>query len=431
MESHFLPDETKIIDTDAFGCSVIDLRVLNALQHLYDLTDWRWILIDGDIEREYNGLSTVALFKALALPYIVILPSERALSKILASNNKIQEICGFTPNKLPRTRTFWHFRNKYKKAFPSLMLKVLMSLVLSGKSPLFNLPFVEQITEHEIDEDTERIDIEIDSYRWPISVYTKFDPVKKGRDNQSKELFTAWQNKWKAKFRESRNFDEYKQNYEQYRLELTKLHHSSPGLLEELTFPIDVSTKLVNNHSIYFRLVPPPWFKKAKYKRLIQKPSKKPYDKACNILILREIGEEQEVLICRRKSIGYGHGEYALPGGKQKPGESMEECASRELLEETNLVLKKSRPISIFVKKNPDGSESDILSVGVMAIDWSGEVNTNEPERHDGWEWYKISNLPSPLFPPTQIAISHFINNKFPNLNWDDIEKNIKQLPLF
>jgi 8-oxo-dGTP diphosphatase len=47
--------------------------------------------------------------------------------------------------------------------------------------------------------------------------------------------------------------------------------------------------------------------------------------------------EHQEILIDRRRAEGLMGGLWEFPGGKQEPGESIEECIKREILEELGL----------------------------------------------------------------------------------------------
>ncbi|XVU29568.1 NUDIX domain-containing protein [Actinoplanes sp. CA-054009] len=55
-----------------------------------------------------------------------------------------------------------------------------------------------------------------------------------------------------------------------------------------------------------------------------------------DIVILTIRGEELCVLLIKRGKEPH-HGKSALPGGFVRPGESLEEAASRQLQEETNL----------------------------------------------------------------------------------------------
>jgi 8-oxo-dGTP diphosphatase len=72
------------------------------------------------------------------------------------------------------------------------------------------------------------------------------------------------------------------------------------------------------------------------------------------------------------------------------------------------------------------------MSVGALVESWLGEVETKEPDKHLGWGWYKLDNLPTPIFEFTRIAISQFIDGKFSNLTWDDVEeKPDTQLSMF
>jgi len=62
---------------------------------------------------------------------------------------------------------------------------------------------------------------------------------------------------------------------------------------------------------------------------------KKPHLQVTAALIF----SEGRVLICRRKAGGRHGGYWEFPGGKQEPGESLEECLVREIKEELDLEI--------------------------------------------------------------------------------------------
>jgi 8-oxo-dGTP diphosphatase len=145
---------------------------------------------------------------------------------------------------------------------------------------------------------------------------------------------------------------------------------------------------------------------------------------ACNILVVQEHGNTQRLLLSRRLA-GYGKGAYTLPGGKQRPDESLQECATRELSEETGLRIRQSRPISWRSTRLP--GKPRVVSVGVLVQDYEGELRHLEPNQNTEWQWFDREQLPTPLFEPTRIAISHYIHNTYPGLQWSDVESQVPQ----
>ena len=89
-----------------------------------------------------------------------------------------------------------------------------------------------------------------------------------------------------------------------------------------------------------------------------------------NLAVCILIEREGKVLAVSRKNNPEAFG---LPGGKVEPGESLEEAASRELQEETGLIL--NNPRSVF-KRMPDPKDPYLCTTFVGDI--SGEISTQE-----------------------------------------------------
>lgn len=441
LDHHVLPD------------NVLSDKVIDWLTELYNATDWRSVIMDDMIDSEYDGVPIVSYLKALALPYLInISPSERALGRIILARSNLQKLCGFRIGHQTKkedsaiysepaigSRTFWHFRDKYREIYSELIIKVLISLVLSGKYPNFGLPFVERIEENKYKNEGNEIKWVIDAYRPTIIISVPWTE-KDLSSQQDKERFEEWKTQWREKFRNSSDFDNFRNLKNQYDEELKSfIRRTRKGFTEEVTFPIDVSTSLISGEKLFFRLKSPDWFinninvsQVSPFTGEVTETTnlKAKYDKACNILVIRKVSGENEILLSRRKVEGLGEGNFAAPGGKQRERETLERCAIRELEEETGLVLLKSRPVSLYYTLQESGKQ--IMSVGVLAESWAGEIATKEPNKHVGWEWHKLDNLPTPIFEFTKIAISQFQDKKYPNLRWEDVEeKPNTQLLLF
>lgn len=94
-----------------------------------------------------------------------------------------------------------------------------------------------------------------------------------------------------------------------------------------------------------------------------------------------------------------GAGTWALPGGKLEMGESIEQCARREVLEETGLEIKSIKKYR-FTDDFFDAELRQCVTLYVIALCPEGEVENLEPEFCKQWQWFEISSLPKPLFLP-------------------------------
>jgi 8-oxo-dGTP diphosphatase len=105
--------------------------------------------------------------------------------------------------------------------------------------------------------------------------------------------------------------------------------------------------------------------------------------------------KDGKLLLGKRRN-AHGAGEYASPGGHLEHGESFEACARREVLEETGLELGDVRFLRLL--NTTRYAPKHYVDVSLVA-DWkSGEPRNLEPEKLEGWGWYALDALPSPLF---------------------------------
>ena len=101
------------------------------------------------------------------------------------------------------------------------------------------------------------------------------------------------------------------------------------------------------------------------------------------------------VLLGKRKG-SHGEGEYAWPGGHMEHMESFEECAKREVMEETGMEIENVRFLRLSNLK--DYKPKHYVDIGLIA-DWKdGEAQVIEADRIEHWDWYDIDHLPEPLF---------------------------------
>lgn len=125
------------------------------------------------------------------------------------------------------------------------------------------------------------------------------------------------------------------------------------------------------------------------------------------VMILRD----GKVLLGRRKG-AHGSTTYGWCGGHLEFGESLEQCATREVLEETGLGVVTLKLLCV----------SNIIAYDKHYIDFEflGEVHEGtptvmEPDRVESWGWYDLNELPTPLFKAVELAIQSYFSGQFYN----------------
>jgi len=116
-----------------------------------------------------------------------------------------------------------------------------------------------------------------------------------------------------------------------------------------------------------------------------------------------------KVLLMKRKGSN-GSGTWAFPGGKLEKFESFEECAIREIKEETDLDIYN---IKIDKSTNDIFVEDDLHYVTIfVTCDYNGDPKIMEPEKCTDMDWFSWDNLPSPLFLPFQNYLNEITRKK-------------------
>lgn len=110
------------------------------------------------------------------------------------------------------------------------------------------------------------------------------------------------------------------------------------------------------------------------------------------------IRRDDQVLLVRRKSV-HGSGTWSTPGGHLDPGETLEECAAREAVEETGIEVENVRFRAITNDVFADEA-LHYLTVWMEAECRSGEPELRATHEMSDVGWYSRDQLPSPLFRP-------------------------------
>lgn len=78
-------------------------------------------------------------------------------------------------------------------------------------------------------------------------------------------------------------------------------------------------------------------------------------------------------------------------------GERIEDCARRELEEETGIKAEEIEWLGV-VNDREALDNSHFVKFVYLVTKFSGEMKVKEPEKCERWEWFDKDNLPEPLF---------------------------------
>ncbi|CAH7305978.1 NUDIX domain-containing protein [Vibrio sp. 070316B] len=107
----------------------------------------------------------------------------------------------------------------------------------------------------------------------------------------------------------------------------------------------------------------------------------------------------------------HGANTWATPGGHLELGESIEECAQRETLEETGLEVGDFKKLG-FTNDIFEKEGKHYVTLYVVATSTSSEPQVMEPHQCKQWQWFDLDELPEPLFLPLVNLLKEPVNFK-------------------
>lgn len=110
------------------------------------------------------------------------------------------------------------------------------------------------------------------------------------------------------------------------------------------------------------------------------------------------VWKDGKFLMGKRRG-SHGSNTWSVPGGHLEFGETFEECAIREVKEETGLDITNIRFVA--ATNNIFSNENKHSITIWLDSDWvAGKPTIMEPDKFIDQQWRTFQNLPAPLFEP-------------------------------
>ena len=105
-------------------------------------------------------------------------------------------------------------------------------------------------------------------------------------------------------------------------------------------------------------------------------------------------------------------GQYTLPAGKVKFGETLEQAAKRKTKVETNLDVN-IEDINVVCMINDHNEYAHYLTVGTIAKNYSGIIDLGKTQEHVDYLFADMNNLPKNTCESSKKIIDRYLNNTF------------------
>lgn len=124
------------------------------------------------------------------------------------------------------------------------------------------------------------------------------------------------------------------------------------------------------------------------------------------------VDKDGKVLFGKRK--GSHAPFFSIPGGGLEAGETFEDCAIREVKEETGISIINPKVIGVTNNLKTFRSEGvHYISIVLLAKEYCGQPIIMEPEKCEKWIWEDPNNLPMPHFDASERGIACYLEGLF------------------
>jgi 8-oxo-dGTP diphosphatase len=120
------------------------------------------------------------------------------------------------------------------------------------------------------------------------------------------------------------------------------------------------------------------------------------------------IVKDGHVLLGKRRG-AHGSSTYGWCGGHVEHGERLEDAARREVAEEAGMAV---GSLEFLCVSNIIQYGKHYLDIEFICKDFQGEPEVREPDRVEGWSWFSLDDLPSPLFTAVKLAIDSYHSSR-------------------
>jgi 8-oxo-dGTP diphosphatase len=103
----------------------------------------------------------------------------------------------------------------------------------------------------------------------------------------------------------------------------------------------------------------------------------------------------------------HGEGTWTMPGGKPNFKEKLEAAAQREVFEETGIKINKKK-LKIISVEDDIVKDAHFVTIGFLCKNFKGKQKVKEPDEITEWKWFKLNDLPTPIFFPSRKIIKNF-----------------------
>lgn len=104
--------------------------------------------------------------------------------------------------------------------------------------------------------------------------------------------------------------------------------------------------------------------------------------------------ENEEVLLLKRKTTGFGDGKYGFIGGHVEKNEDVKKAIIREVKEEVDIELEERDLKFRNVLNRKVNENTEYIDFVFVAKEWKGNIKNMEPEKCSELIWCNPNNLP-------------------------------------